>query len=70
MQIPSNIPVSTIIPISGADAALHTFIGVSWHILLPYTVFGALLMAYSQSRLIRGQRMISREARADKPKHN
>ena len=75
MQIPNNLPVGTIAPISGVDAALHTFVGVSWHVLLPYTVFGAVVMVYSQNRLMRGQRMINREARADtdtintNPKH-
>jgi hypothetical protein len=70
MQIPTSAPVSTIAPISGVDAALHTFVGVSWHILLPYTLFGALVMIYSQNRLMRGQRIINREARADSDSAN
>jgi len=53
----NNSLFATITPV---DVSLHTFLGLSWHILLPYTVFGGVLMAYSQSRLMRGQRDLKR----------
>lgn len=53
----------SVLPIASVDLSLHTFLGVSWMILLPYTVFGAALMIYSQTRLMRGQRAIKREER-------
>ena len=51
----------SILPVATVDVSLHTFLGVSWMILLPYTFFGLALMIYSQSRLLRGQRAIKRE---------
>lgn len=62
MQIPTTTPVGTLTSLSGADVTLHTLVNVSWHVLLPYTVFGAAVMVYSQSRLLRGQYMLNRQA--------
>ncbi len=65
MYTPSQFGfVGTMVP--AVDITLHTFLGVSWVILLPYTIFGIALMAYSQSRLMRGQRAINRQSKLDK----
>ena len=61
MHIPQTTPVASITPISGVDAVLHGFVGVSWHVLMPYTVLGAGLMAYSQARLLKGQYVLNRQ---------
>lgn len=59
MYLPSNTTiVGSLTPVTAVDLSLHTFLGVSWLVLLPYTLFGAVLMVYSQSRLIRGQRQL------------
>lgn len=61
MYTPITSPIfGTIAPIAGTDISMHILLGFGWHILLPYTIFGALLMVYSQSRLIRGQRELER----------
>ena len=62
MHIPTTTPLGGIAPVSGADLALHDFVHVSWHVLMPYTLFGAGLMAYSQARLLRGQRALKKES--------
>ena len=61
MQVPHTItPLTTLGPISGLDASLHEVVGVSWHILMPYTLLGAALMLYSQTRLLRGQHVMAK----------
>lgn len=61
MYVPSNTPlVGSITPVATVDVSLHTFIGISWHILLPYTVLGLGLMLYSQTMLMRGRRALKR----------
>jgi hypothetical protein len=64
MYVPTNSAfIGGITPITSVDVTLHTFLGVSWHILLPYTIFGAALMAYGQTRLLIGQQQLkSQEA--------
>ncbi len=71
MHILQPSPTSAILPVGGVDAGLHHFIGVSWDILIPYTIVGAALMVYSHVRLIQGQKVMltPNEARsAKKPK--
>ncbi|MDB5176214.1 MAG: hypothetical protein JWM81_1072 [Candidatus Saccharibacteria bacterium] len=64
MYTPTNAPLlGSLAPVTSVDLSLHTLLGASWHILLPYTVFGGVLMVYSQSRLIRGQRQLKRAER-------
>ena len=66
MYAPTNITLmGTLTPISALDFSLNTFLGVSWMILLPYTIFGIALMAYGQSRLMRGERMLKRQDSID-----
>jgi hypothetical protein len=61
MYTPTNTPLfGSITPVTTIDLSLHTFLGVSWHILLPYTVFGIAIMVYSHGRLMRGQRELKR----------
>ncbi len=62
MHIPQTTPATTVVPATGLSTALHEFVGVSWHVLAPYAVLGAGLMAYSQVRLVRGQRALNRQA--------
>ena len=62
MHIPQTNPLQGVAPISGVDIVLHKFAGVSWHVLVPYTLFGAGLMAYSQVRLVHGQRALKQQA--------
>lgn len=62
MHIPQTTPTATVIRASGLDATLHEVAGINWHVLLPYTVFGAGLMVYSQFRLVRGQRVMNQKA--------
>ncbi len=62
MYIPTNSAiVGSLTPITAIDVSLHTFLGVSWMILLPYTLFGGILMIYSHSRLMRGQRQLRKQ---------
>lgn len=64
MYTPTNTPVlANLTHITAVDMSLHTFLGASWHILLPYTIFGGALMVYSQTRLVRGQRALARASR-------
>jgi len=57
MYVPTNITIiGSLTPITAVDLSLHTFLGVSWFILLPYTLLGVGLMIYSQARLMRGER--------------
>ncbi len=56
MYLPSNSTVlGSIAPVATIDVSLHTFLGISWVILLPYTLFGIALMVYSQGRLMHGE---------------
>ncbi|HUC88306.1 MAG TPA: hypothetical protein VMR95_04115 [Candidatus Binatia bacterium] len=65
MQVPHTItPLTTLGPISGVDTTLHQFVGVSWHVLMPYTVLGGGLMLYSQTRLMRGQHAMAKATKA------
>ncbi|USN96985.1 MAG: hypothetical protein H6797_02225 [Candidatus Nomurabacteria bacterium] len=62
MYVPTNMTlVGSLAPITTVDFSLHTFLGVSWLVLLPYTVFGVVLMVHSQSKLIRGERELKRQ---------
>ena len=64
MYTPITSPIfGSIMPIASIDLSLHAFLGVSWMILLPYTVFGGALMVYGQIRLMRGQHAIKLEER-------
>jgi hypothetical protein len=54
----SSTIVGSITPITAMDISLHTFLGVSWMLLLPYTILGAGLMFYAQGRLINGERKL------------
>lgn len=54
--------MGSLTPAAVVDLSLNTFLGVSWHILLPYTALGIVLMVYSQSRLMRGERVLKRQA--------
>jgi hypothetical protein len=64
MHVPYVSPVSAVINFSGVDSGLHEFVGISWHILMPYTFIGAALMIYSQSRLLRGQHDMAKQAKS------
>lgn len=67
MYTPPNLSFfGAITPITGGiDLSLHTFLGVSWSLLLPYTLFGLVLMAYSHSRLMKGQFQMKHEQLLD-----
>ncbi len=58
MHIPQPSPSSAILPVGGIGAGLHHFAGVSWDVLMPYTILGTGLMVYSHFRLIRGQQVM------------
>jgi hypothetical protein len=64
MHIPQTTPTPTIAPITGVDLGLHRFIGLSWHVLMPYTLFGACLVIYSQTRLALGERAYKKQVNA------
>jgi hypothetical protein len=67
MYVPKNLTIlGSVTPLPGVDIALHTFLGITWDILLPYTLLGVGLMLYGQTRLMRGQREIKRQAKLDK----
>lgn len=70
MQIPQpQISLaSSVVPVSSTDIALHDLIGVSWHMLIPYTVVGIGLMTYGQFRLVRGQKALLNKRGANMPK--
>ncbi len=62
MYIPTNTTiVGSITPITTIDLSLNTFLGISWFVLLPYTVFGIMLMVYGHGRLVRGQRALKKQ---------
>jgi hypothetical protein len=66
MYVPSNITiVGSLTPITTIDVALNTFLGISWLILLPYTLLGIGLMIYSQSRLMRGESLLKKQNQLD-----
>jgi hypothetical protein len=66
MYVPTNITLlGTLTPVSALDFSLNTFLGVSWMILLPYTILGIGLMIYGQNRLMRGERMLKRQDSID-----
>lgn len=51
-----------IVPIGGGvDITLHTLLGIGWHVLLPYTLLGIVLVFWSQSRLYKGERALKRQ---------
>ncbi len=72
MQVPQPqiSLVSSVMPVSSTDVALHELVGISWHMLIPYTILGVGLMTYGQVRLVRGQRALlnSRSSNMRKPK--
>lgn len=73
MNIPQINLSASVTPLTSIDLSVHQLIGVSWHILLPYTFFGTGLMLYSQFRFISGQRNINKlhkKNKRKKPKHN
>ena len=61
MYVPTNITLVGGLPITAIDLSLNTFLGISWLILLPYTLLGVALMIYGQSRLMRGERTLRRQ---------
>jgi hypothetical protein len=62
MYVPTNITlIGSITPITAIDFSLNTFLGVSWLILLPYTLLGIVLMVYGQSRLMQGERALKQQ---------
>lgn len=61
MHIPQTTPVASIAPLSGVDVTLHEFAGLSWHVLMPYALFGGGLIIYSHVRLLRGQRVLNQQ---------
>jgi hypothetical protein len=64
MHVPQTTLVSNIVPVSGGvDVTLHNLVGLSWEILIPYTILGLGLMAYGQIRLARGERMLNGQQR-------
>ena len=66
MYAPTNITlIGSLTPAAAIDLSLNTFVGVSWHILLPYTILGIGLMIYGQSRLMRGERMLKSQDSID-----
>lgn len=70
MHVPQSSinPATTILPLTGIDSGVHKFVGVSWHVLMPYTVIGVGLIVYCQIRLMLGQRQLSRmSAKRRKP---
>jgi hypothetical protein len=64
MHIPQTTPVASIAPLSGAEVTLHEFVGLSWHVLMPYSLFGGGLIIYSHAKLLRGQRVLSKQHNA------
>jgi hypothetical protein len=70
MYIPQTMPFATIMRASTVDVTLHEVAGLNWHILLPYTVFGAGLMTYSQIRLVRGQHALKKQAAKSRRKRS
>jgi len=72
MHILRPTPVTNIAPLSASTALpIHQFTGISWHILMPYSILGALIMIFSHVRLVIGQREIdklnSSKVKAAKP---
>jgi hypothetical protein len=65
MHIPQTTPVASIAPLSGAEVTLHEFVGLSWHVLMPYSLFGGGLIIYSHVKLLRGQRVLNRQQASD-----
>jgi hypothetical protein len=66
MYLPNNLSLlGALTPTAGIDLSLHTLLGLSWHILLPYTLLGAALMIYSQGRLARGERELRRQEKLE-----
>ena len=62
MYVPTNITlIGSITPITAIDFSLNTFLGVSWLILLPYTLLGIVLMVYGQNRLMQGERALKQQ---------
>lgn len=57
----NNHLAGSLTPFAAIDFSLHSFLGFSWFILLPYTLFGIALMAYSQTMLFHGQHQLKRE---------
>jgi len=62
MQVPYTTPTGSIVPLGAVDVSLHKFVNLSWHVLMPYTLLAGGIMAYSQIRLLRGQRALKRES--------
>lgn len=62
MQLPHMTLGANIVRATTVDTTLHEAAGISWHVLLPYTFFGAGLMVYSQIRLTWGQHIMSKQA--------
>jgi hypothetical protein len=67
MHIPQTTPIASIAPLSGAEVTLHEFVGLSWHVLMPYSLFGGGLIIYSHVKLLRGQRVLNQQ-QDDTPK--
>lgn len=65
MYLPNISITGSLPPIATVDIALNTFLGISWLILLPYTLLGVALMVYSQSRLMRGEHLLKKQIELD-----
>lgn len=62
MYSPLSNPIfASIAPVTAIDLTINNFLGISWSILLPYTIFGITLMAYSHIMLMRGQKALKQE---------
>jgi len=62
MHVPTTSAVTNLGPVSSVNVAVHEITGVSWHVLMPYTLLGGGLMIYSQARLMRGQRVMKMQS--------
>lgn len=71
MHVPTTSPLTNIGPVSSANIAIHELTGISWHVLMPYTALGGVLMIYSQTRLFRGERAMRKQqtSKAKKKSH-
>lgn len=66
MYTPSTT-FGSIVPLGGGvDITLHTLLGIGWHILLPYTILGIILMLWSQGRLYKGERALKHQSEIKK----
>jgi hypothetical protein len=70
MQLPQMTLGANVVRATTVDTSLHEIAGISWHVLLPYTFFGAGLMVYSQLKLTRGQHILRQQATVRRKKRS